>query len=809
MRNLAGVARERGDLALAQDLAQRALARYEKRGQDSLEVAAALSDLGVIALDRDDKQAALAFHTRALALRTRLAPDSLVVANTMNNLGEVARLTGDLPRAKELHASALRIREKIAPGRLDVAASLSNLARVAEDQREPQTAEGLYARALPLYKALAPGSAGEARTYYRLGVISRGATRPVDAARYFGLAIDALESQVGRLGGAEEIRSGFAAERVSYYREYAEVLAGLDQTSRAFDVVERSRARSLLAMLAERDLSFASDVSPEFERERKRVATEYDRTQSAMAGLDPAKDSSELTRLRLRLNELRDQREANARRARQASPRFAALRYPQPLDAAGTRRALDPGTVLLSYSVGEHRTILFVVQPPQRLVASAPGVSVFTIPVGADALREQVKAFRNLIQRQSGSGENAIAALRTQGRTLFETLVKPAEQLIAGASRVVISPDDVLHTLPFGALVLPPRASRAETSRYFIEWKPLHNVISGTVYAELKKTRRTTSASARPTVVAFADPSYGSADGKGTDAAIDPGLRALVRSGYTFEPLPASRAEVSGIVKLYGDSAVSYIGPAATEERAKSIGRSPRYVHFATHGVLDEELPLNSGLVLSLRNKPAEGQDNGLLQAWEIFEQVLLDADLVTLSACESALGKELGGEGLVSLTRAFQYAGARSVMASLWSVADESTADLMTRFYGYLKTGKTKDAALRAAQLDLIRSTRGKEFEPFTSVSLGGLHTEWRLEIGQQLSASGNRSSSSCTVARRRTPFALMFPFVHISCSRGSILEGRGAIGTLNAPRVSAARCRASCRIASSIVQQGFPIAI
>ena len=645
VRNLAGVARERGDLALAQDLAQRALARYEKRGQDSLEVAAALSDLGVIALDRDDKQAALAFHTRALALRTRLAPDSLVVANTMNNLGEVARLTGDLPRAKELHASALRIREKIAPGRLDVAASLSNLARVAEDQREPQTAEGPNARALPLYKALAPGSAGEARTYLRLGVISQERVRPVDAARYFGLAIDALESQVGRLGGAEEIRSGFAAERVSYYREYAEVLAGLDQTSRAFDVVERSWARSLLAMLAERDLSFASDVSPEFERERKRVATEYDRTQSAMAGFARSRKGqpSELTRLRLRLNELRDQREANARRARQASPRFAALRYPQPLDAAGTRRALDPGTVLLSYSVGEHRTILFVVQPPQRLVASAPGVSVFTIPVGADALREQVKAFRNLIQRQSGSGENAIAALRTQGRTLFETLVKPAEQLIAGASRVVISPDDVLHTLPFGALVLPPRASRAETSRYFIEWKPLHNVISGTVYAELKKTRRTTSASARPTVVAFADPSYGSADGKGTDAAIDPGLRALVRSGYTFEPLPASRAEVSGIVKLYGDSAVSYIGPAATEERAKLIGQGS-FVHHSFCGPRHLERPPSpSTRPPANGSQPpwVPGKQNGLLQAWEIFDHVRIDADLVTLSACETVWGAE------------------------------------------------------------------------------------------------------------------------------------------------------------------------
>ncbi len=102
-----------------------------------------------------------------------------------------------------------------------------------------------------------------------------------------------------------------------------------------------------------------------------------------------------------------------------------------------------------------------------------------------------------------------------------------------------------------------------------------------------------------------------------------------------------------------------------------------------------------------------EGEDNGLLQAWEIFEQVRIDAELVTLSACDTGLGKVLGGEGLLGLTRAFQYAGARSVFASLWSVSDESTGELMQRFYGYLKAGQSKAEALRSAQLDLLRGSR------------------------------------------------------------------------------------------------------
>jgi CHAT domain-containing protein len=147
------------------------------------------------------------------------------------------------------------------------------------------------------------------------------------------------------------------------------------------------------------------------------------------------------------------------------------------------------------------------------------------------------------------------------------------------------------------------------------------------------------------------------------------------------------------------------LGAEATEERAKAIGKDVRYLHFATHGLLDEQSPLSSALALTPPGDAAEGRDNGLLQAWEIFERVRLDADLVVLSACQTGLGKEMGGEGLVGLTRAFQYAGARSVLASLWSVADTSTADLMTKFYSFLRHGRSKDDALRRAQVALIKS--------------------------------------------------------------------------------------------------------
>lgn len=141
----------------------------------------------------------------------------------------------------------------------------------------------------------------------------------------------------------------------------------------------------------------------------------------------------------------------------------------------------------------------------------------------------------------------------------------------------------------------------------------------------------------------------------------------------------------------------------------KSLDPKTRILHLAAHGYTDEHLPSSSFVALTIPEDTSSAdanpkRDNGLLQVWEIFEKVRLDADLVVLSACDTGLGEEQGGEGLIGLTRAFQYAGARTVMASLWSVQDQATSELMIRFYKHLRAGKSKDEALRQAQIELIR---------------------------------------------------------------------------------------------------------
>ena len=175
---------------------------------------------------------------------------------------------------------------------------------------------------------------------------------------------------------------------------------------------------------------------------------------------------------------------------------------------------------------------------------------------------------------------------------------------------------------------------------------------------------------------------------------------------------------------MFRPRANAYLGADATEERARSVGRDVPFIHYACHAVINGRFPLDSALVLSIPEHPREGQDNGLLQAWEIFERMRIDADLVTLSSCDSGLGKEMGGEGLIGLTRAFQYAGARSVLASLWKVDDKATSELMKRFYTHLKTGMTKDEALRRAQAELIRSAEFSQPWDWAAFQLNG---DWK----------------------------------------------------------------------------------
>ncbi len=694
--NLSGIAAVRDDLGKAEQYAHRALAIAQKYAPEGEDVARTLDTLGSIALRAGTPDQAEAYQRRALAIWAKVAPGTLDQALALNHLVDVLRARGDRMEAAKYYRQGLEARQKLAPGGFDVADSLQALGDLYLDEGKLTEAENMYQQSRKILERLAPESKEHGEVLAGLARIAVSKGRLDDAASLFEEALQAMEAQVHHWSGREETRSELRAGYSKVYQDYIELLIKTNRPEIAFNIFERSRARSFLETLAERDLAFEVELPPELRQARLKNFARYDSIQAQLMKLDPERDEDKRTveQLSQTLRELQEEREQIAAQVRKASPHFAALQYPKPLDAGAARKALDPGTVLLAYFVGEEETVLFVI--PSDSETAHGGISVFHVPLGEKSLRAKVEALRRLLQSWNASDKRAFA---DTSRALYRNLVAPAEGMLAGATRVLIVPDGPLQILPFAALL-------RDKNHYLIEWKPIHTAVSVTVYAELKSTTAATEPSGDQ-LTAFGDPKYPPADSVQTTAAHNLELRSAIERGNTLTPLPFSRDEVNSIASLFPYHSQVFLGDDATEQNAKNVSKGTRYLHFATHAILDDRFPLNSALVLTIPDHLSEGQENGLLQAWEIFEQVHLNADLVTLSACKTGLGKEVKGEGLIGLTRAFQYAGAHSVLASLWSIPDVSTAEFMKRFYGHLKEGRGKDQALQQAQIDFLHLRR------------------------------------------------------------------------------------------------------
>jgi CHAT domain-containing protein/Tfp pilus assembly protein PilF len=734
----------RGDLAGAEAAHIRVRKILESLAPNSVEMAKTLHNIASLADRRGDHDSAENLYQREISIVETLDPDGATARELLMGLGELALRHHQTAKAVSIWQRGLALNEKVNPRSPQTALCLEGLAEARKLQERATDAEALLERALAIWQQLNPESLAVASVHLKLGILllregRDGAAEPhiraairiqekhqaeqpesyqalarlqarqgqgEKAGGSYLAAVDALEARRAHLGGAEESRWLYGSSLGNLYFEAADHQIALARPQEAWKLLERGRAWGFRELLAQRDLRFSREIPGKLYAERHRLDAEYDQVQADLAHWAPEKGRDKLEALEGRLRDLRREQTEVQEKIRSSSPRVASLVSSPPLDLAAARSSLDPGTVLLEYAVGPERTWLFVLQSAE---VPGPGLAAFRIAAGEKTLRNKVETFRNLLRRP-GSDR---AALQTQARRLYRLLAGPAEKRLRGARRILVSPDGPLHTLAFAALM--------RGDHYLVEWKPIHSVLSATVYAELKQSRPAHRGLRDERPVAFGFPSYPRA---ATDADADPEVREILRRGWTLRPLPSTRKEVESIAALYPQTQL-YLGKEATEEKAKSIGPGSRLIHFACHGLLDERFPLNSALALSIPEHPAPGQDNGLLQAWEIFESVRLDADLVTLSACDTALGKEVGSEGLVGLTRAFQYAGARSVLASLWGVADYSTARFKKRFYGYLRGGKTKDEALRAAQIDQIR-LKGGSSHPFFWAAFE-LNGDWR----------------------------------------------------------------------------------
>ena len=700
--NLGGVADDRGEFEKAERFYLRALRIEKEQAPDSLSFANTLNNLGLSYLQKKDLENAEKYFLKALNIRKKLSPNSRFLASSLNNLGATYHRKGDLEKAEQYHLQSLKIRSNLPNTSLDLAFSYNNLGKIAWERGDFKKAEHYHIQALKIRTKLAPNSISVAASYNYLGSLAIKMGNLSKAADDFIQSIQTMENL--KFGGSEESEMNFRSMYQKIYKDLIDLDVSLDKNQDAFKILERYRARTLLEMMAERDLDISEDeTSTELMTARKRAAFQYEKTQQELAALKPDDPAGEP--LRGKLFEIRREYEAVNAQIREKYPKLAP---PAPLGLDQVRTTLDPGTVMLSFCVLEEKTVLFMIRRDEP-------VKTLTIPKNEAFWNDKITEM--LGKDFQDPSKIFFPEFLERSHTLYSLLIEPIIEEIESAERLVIIPDGPLRKLPFALLF--DQAS----DQYLIEKKPLSSVVSATVYAELKNRPR------KPfnRITAVGDPIYPGEEQDvrprtislesndenrsplaskraPADDRIDFVVRSRMNRNGPWPRLPQTAREVNRIADLFAGKAQIWLRGDASEDMVKTIGRDADIIHIAAHAFTDDHRALDSGLVLTINEDFREGEENGILHAWEIIEGLRIEANLVVLSACQTGLGKDAGGEGLIGLTHAFQFAGARSIIASYWNVNDLTTAALMERFYGYLKDGHDKATSLQKAQIDLIR---------------------------------------------------------------------------------------------------------
>jgi CHAT domain-containing protein/tetratricopeptide (TPR) repeat protein len=720
LTNLGSTAAIRGELAKAEEYLHQALNIKQRLAPDSLDVARTLDNLGNVAWNRGDVGKAEEYFRQALEIQEKLAPGSLNVSPSLSNLGYVARNRGQLAKGGEYYRRALDIQEKLAPESMEAAESYNNLADIAREQNDLRKAEEYYRKALTIRSKLAPESSEHAESLASLAGILRRNGQTDSATQLYEQALKAFENQIAHLGGAEETRSNFRSNHASYFRNYIDLLMIEKKPDLAFHVAESWRARLLLEMLAEAHVDVSHGVDPELHsRERLLQGSLRAKLDRRIRLLTAERvDEKQVAELEKEITDLRNQTEYLEGRIRAASPVYAALTHPQPLTVAKAQQLLDNDTVLLEYSLGEKRSYVWTVTRYSLHSYALPsGKKIETL---ARQLRRLVLSFRSSSLAKSQVDPVESVGLKGVADSLSRMLLAPVVGEIAGKRLLIVS-DGALQYVPFAVLPVPGKPGDMP----LIEEHEIVYVPSASVLSELRREASKRTLAPR-TVAVLADPVFDLQDPRVPLASRSNSANLSTvshRSSLPSERLTRSVADV-GLAHLSRlafshreADAIMAVTPAGQGRAAlgfdadRATATSPeliqyRILHFATHALSDNRNPELSGLVLSLVDRQGNAQD-GFLDLQTIYN-LHLPAELVVLSACETALGKEVAGEGLVGLTRAFMYAGATRVVASLWNVDDVSTKQLMKSFYRAMEQkGMRPAAALRAAQVELWRDPR------------------------------------------------------------------------------------------------------
>lgn len=711
--NISAVYLDLGELQTALNYANQALLLRRAVGDRSGE-ASSLNNLGVIYGRSGEYQKVLDYYTQALALERAVGGRS-AEASTLNNISASLYYLNEKQKALEYLHQALILRRAVG-NRVGEATTLNDMGVAYHELGDQQKASAYFSQALLLARSV-DDRAGKARAFYGLARVERERDHLNEAHTQIEAALSLIDSL--RIKVADhDLRASYLASVQKYYSFYIDLLIQMHRRypTKKHDVTalqasERAHARSLLDLLAEAQIDIRQGVDSALVTRERLLQQQINVKGERLTKLLNGKHTEEqATAAKHELETILTQYQELETQIRVSSPRYAALTQPQPLSLKEIqKRVLDNNTVLLEYALGEEHSYLWAITKKQ--------CSIFTLPPRKE-IEERVKGYLAIINSPSSPA----VSIASQGKNLYDVLLKSAGKILQTKPNLIIVPDGILHYLPFEALV---DSVKNNAPRYLIESINISYAPSASVLGLIKNDKRAPMQKSRRELLAFGDPIFGDETATATRDAIAPDTASVDTSaveiterglyeerGYKFNRLPHTAKEIEKIAApLPVDKKMTYLRAEAKEERVKADKLSQyRILHFATHGVLDEQTPGRSSVVLTLDNDPTE---DGFLQMNEIFN-LELEADLVVLSACQTGKGKLLRGEGVIGMIRAFMYAGARSLLVSLWPVNDQSTVELMAKFYDYMQQGKAKNAALRQAKLDLIKGNNPALRHPY-----------------------------------------------------------------------------------------------
>jgi CHAT domain-containing protein len=654
-------------------------------------------------------------------------------AGVATELGVSLAQDGDATRALDLQKQALDIVE---PGqsRLGILTVLRNLAATYRALGDVAQANAMLDRAAAL-TGTTPHNPYAALLLRERARNARAAGDLQQARQQLDAALAIIDSERGRMQTLA-LRTAFGGTRAGFYAEAIDVEMALHGQSpqaghdaRAFELFERARARSLTDLLNDARVNPSADVDPDLLTERRTLQQQLGLKDNALRELgNSAAAKARGATLEQEIDDIARQLDLLDARIRTASPQYAALTSPPALTLQETQQLLDDDTVLLAFAVDRNASWGWAI--------TRGSVRSFPLPEGRRIETQAQRVYAALTARQRHEGHllQVDRQLNVDAAALGDLVLGPIASSLRGEwrhHRLAIIATGPLEYIPFGALPVPGAAAAAATGQppWLVEQHEIVRLPSASVLSLLRGTTHA-NRDATTTLAVLADPVYTADDPRvrvrtpeGTLAlrsATPPSRSVQPEADVTADALDSgfarlmfSRREAQAIAQLapaHGVVQALDFSASVRTMQSPAVARA-RIVHVASHGILNSVRPELSGLVLSLVDERGR-QQSGVFHLYDIFN-LRLAADLVVLSGCETGLGRQMNGEGLIGLTRGFMHAGAPRVVASLWQVDDVATAELMRRFYaGMLQQKLTPAAALHAAQQQM--ATRAPWRSPY-----------------------------------------------------------------------------------------------